>query len=354
LAGLYYSLAESGEAKHGAIMGARWSGPAVSRSLTRSTEVKAKYESIAALPVRIQLEGATNALTIITARTCPVRRPYLSTYTSLDCTYCIRTHYTHCARIHPSIHPSIHPRIHSCCLSPAMALFRDFSFSAPSPLNACHEAERAAMNCSPTSKPAHVQADALYNYDSDYDSDCPPRRPLTPCTMGDLAQILTKHCLTIDTSVSACPPGLLTPPSDCDDQPAPRPTYSRISSSVLRMQRQTNSRLQCCASQARGISNLVRMLEQEDQCTVTLPSSSSSSASSTSSSPISTSLSTCGDDEAISMTYPCPPQANAPAFQSQQFLWRAGDRRDDCVRVSKTVRMRRRSSKDRDSTQKRR
>jgi hypothetical protein len=226
----------------------------------------------------------------------------------------------------------------SAPLHAAMSLFRDFSFGAASmPLQADHEAERAAMNCSPTSKPAHTD---MLRYPTS------PSRPLTPppCTMGDLAQILTQHCLTIDTSqpASVCHQGPPTPPSDCDDQD-PRPTYSRISSSVLRMQRQANSRLQCSSSQASRISNLVRMLEQQDQCTLSSPSSSA---------PTSTSASTCGDDEAISMDYHCPLSASAPAFQFQQPLWRAADRRDNCVRVTKTVRMRRRS-KDRDSAQKR-
>jgi hypothetical protein len=236
----------------------------------------------------------------------------------------------------PNTIPPPHSRLHFS--TPAMSLFRDFSFgAASSPLQADHEAERAAMNCSPTSKPAH--ADPLHFPTS-------PSRPLTPppCTMGDLAQILNQHCLTIDTSqsASACQQGPPTPPSDCDDQ-GPRPAYSRISSSVLRMQRQANSRLQCSSSQASRISNLVRMLEQQDQCNLSSPSSSAST---------STSASTCGDDEAISMDYNCPLLVSAPVFQFQQPLWRAADRRDNCVRVTKTVRMRRRS-KDKDSSQRR-
>ena len=237
--------------------------------------------------------------------------------------------------IHVQHHTTTPPHSRLLFPSPAMSLFRDFSFGAASlPLHADHEAERAAMNCSPTSKPAH--ADPLHFPTS-------PSRPLTPppCTMGDLAQILNQHCLTIDTSQSpsACHQGPLTPPSDCDQ--APRPAYSRISSSVLRMQRQANSRLQCSASQASRISSLVRMLEQQDQCKLS-PSSSSASTS--------TSASACGDDEAINMDYNCPPLASAPAFHFQQPLWRAADRRDNCVRVTKTVRMRRRS-KDKDSSQ---
>lgn len=219
------------------------------------------------------------------------------------------------------------------------ALFRDFSFQAPpSPLLADHEAERALMNCSPTSlptTPAH-----------------PYSRPLTPppCTMGDLAQLLGGQNLFISTSraqpMAAGPP---TPPSEQDTFPteqldplAARPTYCRASASIMRMQRQANSRLQCCSSQARDISRLVRMIQDEEQCNVADTASRSASTSA---------VTQAGDDEGIDMDYDCSLRVTEPLFSRP--LYRAGDRHNDSVRVSKTVRMRKRSSTAKETKERR-
>jgi hypothetical protein len=208
-------------------------------------------------------------------------------------------------------------------------MFRDFSFDPASPPSyEAYEADRAAMNVSPTSKPASQQ-----HYLS--------RPPTPPCSIGDLASQLNQQSLRIDTRVHAGCSGPLTPPSDDDYaiEPvyaAPRPTYSRVSASLLRMQRQSSSRMQCSSSYVRDISRLVQMIEEEEQCTINeVTSRSSSTCTSTSSS-----LSVAGD-EGIHMEYDLPSQGIEALAGMPQ--WKAGDRRDSCTRVARTVRMRKRS-----------
>jgi hypothetical protein len=185
------------------------------------------------------------------------------------------------------------------------------------------------MNVSPTSKP-----DAYQHYLS---------RPQTPpCTIGDLASILNQQTLRIDTSVKDRCAGPLTPPSDDDDAcAAPRPTYSRVSASLLRMQRQSNSRMQCSSSHARDISRLVQMIEEEEQCTISEVTSRTSSTctSASTSSTSSRSCSTSGD-EGIDMEYDTPVQGFEKLYGMPQ--WKASDLRDNCTRVARPVRMRRR------------
>jgi hypothetical protein len=207
-------------------------------------------------------------------------------------------------------------------------MFRDFSFAPASPpLMAAYEAERAAMNVSPTSKP-----DTREHYLA--------RPPTPPCTIGDLASQLNQQSLRLDTSASSCCPGPLTPPSYDDDaaigpvHAAPRPTYSRVSASLLRMQRQSNSRMQCCSSHVRDISRLVHMIEEEEQCTISEAGSRTSSTS--------TAASSCtSGDEGIDMEF----EEAAPAIEALVGVpqRKAGDVRDHCTRVAKSVRMRKRS-----------
>ncbi|KAF1354374.1 hypothetical protein EJ07DRAFT_132867 [Lizonia empirigonia] len=205
------------------------------------------------------------------------------------------------------------------------ALFRDFSFDAPSPSRADHEAERALMNCSPTSMPAQQ----------------PHGHPLTPppCTMGDLAQLLGGHNLFISTSRSQPATGPPTPPSEDDsfpthvDRHAPRPIYCRASAAILRMQRQAHARLLCCPSQARDMAKLAHMIEQEEQCCVR-PRADSACASNASTSPASR-------DDAINLADEYPRLADSLFSRP---LYRAGDRHNDSTRISKSVRMRKRST----------
>lgn len=237
--------------------------------------------------------------------------------------------------IPPSLQHTEGPKHHTDTMA---ALFRDFSFDAPSPSLADHEAERALMNCSPTSIPTTP----VHPYSR---LPTPP-----PCTMGDLAQLMGGQNLFISTSrsqhIPSAPP---TPPGEDDtfpaeqlDPQAPRPTYCRASASIMRMQRQANSRLQCCSSQARDISRLVRMIQQEEQCNVSDTNARSASASA---------VVSAGDDEGIDMDYDCPLRVTEPLYSRP--LYRAGDRHNDNVRVSKNVRMRKRSSTTQETKERR-
>ncbi|EUC31515.1 hypothetical protein COCVIDRAFT_25219 [Bipolaris victoriae FI3] len=205
-------------------------------------------------------------------------------------------------------------------------MFRHFSFDpVPRPAYAAYEAERAAMNVSPTSP-------ALLPHH-------PSRPPTPPCTMGDLALQLNTQTLRIDSSVACRPTRPPTPDSDCDTSPSspttecvqeqPRPTYSRISASILRMQRQHTSRMQCTSSHARDISKLVQMIEAEKQCTVSPPASTCPPTASS------------ARDEAVDMDYDLPAKRIEATIATP--MWRASDRRESSVRVTKTVRMRKRS-----------
>ena len=201
-------------------------------------------------------------------------------------------------------------------------MFRDFSFDPASPPSfSAYEADRAAMNVSPTSRPETQQ-----HYFS--------RPPTPPCTIGDLASKLNQQSLRIEATVNdPCS----SPPSDHYPiepmQAAPRPTYSRISASLLRMQRQSSSRMQCSSSHARDISRLVQMIEEEEQCTINDVSRTSSTST--------TSSSSTSGDEGIDMDYDLPAQGIETLIGMPQ--WRASDLRDSCTRVTKPVRMRKRS-----------
>ncbi|KAL5119687.1 hypothetical protein ACEQ8H_002293 [Pleosporales sp. CAS-2024a] len=205
-------------------------------------------------------------------------------------------------------------------LSPTM--FRDFSFAPKS--HSAYQADRAAMTLSPTSKPAACQ-NRLARL---------ARLPTPPCSMTDLAAKLHQQNLRIDTQLHHASP---RPPADPLTPPRhhPRPTYSRVSASLLRMQRQSHSRLQCSPSYTRHISRLVHMIEHEQQCTigdVSSPSSSTCSLSSPTSS-----------DEGIDMDFDhIEPHDTDALFDTPP--WKQGHRRDSCARVGRTVRMRKRSS----------
>jgi hypothetical protein len=209
-------------------------------------------------------------------------------------------------------------------------MFRDFSFDRMSPSAfSVYEADRA-MNVSPTSKIT--------------ESNQFPNRPLTPpCTMGDLAVQLDQQSLRIDTNVRCYPPGPLTPGSEEEEGTSPteqtqqeRPTYSRLAASVLRMQRQASSRMHCSSSHVSDISKLAKMIEEEEQCTVSESSSRTSSTSTASRS--------SGDDEACDMDYDIPAQGIEALVGMP--TWRSGDRRESCIRVTKPVRMRKRSKEN--------
>lgn len=227
------------------------------------------------------------------------------------------------------------------------AMFRDFSFNPASPpAFHAYEADRAAMNVSPTSQPAPG-----HHYLN--------RPPTPPCTIGDLASQLNQQSLRIDTSIksdAASSSSPITPPSYADpieplQQSEARPTFSRVSASLLRMQRQSTSRMQCNPSHVRDISRLVQMLQEEEQCTVNDASSQRLlSMSSTSASDSSTSCPAVSEgDEGVDMDYDIPSQNMEALLGTPQ--WRCTERRDSRIRVTKPVRMRKRSG---DKVEKRR
>jgi hypothetical protein len=161
--------------------------------------------------------------------------------------------------------------------------------------------------------------------------------------MGDLAVQLDQQSLRIDTNVRCYPPGPLTPGSEEEEGTSPteqtqqeRPTYSRLAASVLRMQRQASSRMHCSSSHVSDISKLVKMIEEKEQCTVSESSSRTSSTSTASRS--------SGDDEACDMDYDIPAQGIEALVGMP--TWRSGDRRESCIRVTKPVRMRKRSKEN--------
>lgn len=185
------------------------------------------------------------------------------------------------------------------------------------------------MNVSPTSRACEP------NY------LLPSRPPTPPCTIGDLAVQLNQQSLRIDTSLACYSSDPLTPASENNDAASPteqtpqeRPTYSRVAASVLRMQRQSNSRMQCSASHVRDLSKLVKMIEEQAQCTI-------SDSTSRSHSKPAASASTCADDEGVDMDYDIPSQCIEKLVGIP--TWRSAYRRESCVRVTKPVRMRKRS-----------
>ncbi|KAF2128206.1 hypothetical protein P153DRAFT_368077 [Dothidotthia symphoricarpi CBS 119687] len=208
-------------------------------------------------------------------------------------------------------------------------MFRDFSFDQASRSDYAHQAEldddTAICPTSTLLEPENL----------------PSRLPTPPpCLIGDLAHKFTQQSLRINTHIyprhNAHASAPLTPPSDEGAFPteplgqADRPTYSRVSSSLLRMQRQANARMQCCPSRVRDISRLVRMIEAEEQCTVDEPASA---------------LTVDEADEGIDMDYDnSTRRADLVAGLS---LRRSGERRDvGGARISKSARMRRRTRDD--------
>ncbi|KAF2017650.1 hypothetical protein BU24DRAFT_420691 [Aaosphaeria arxii CBS 175.79] len=214
----------------------------------------------------------------------------------------------------------------------ALPLFRDFSFGTPAS-QLSHEADRAAMNVSPTSILAQhpLQSPTI-----------PP-----PCSIGDLTTKLSQnlHVEVEEDPSCAWPPTEVLLAGSSDDltmsnesfQPSPPcQPYSRISTAVLRMQRQSNMRLQCSSSHVKDISKLVeKMVADEEQCSVYDASRSSLSLSPVSSRSSSTSSS---EDEAIGMDYS---QDHIP-LHALHFR-RSSDRLPGTTSITKNIRMRKKS-----------
>lgn len=188
--------------------------------------------------------------------------------------------------------------------------------------------DRANMNLSPTSlSPSISQPPSQYF--------SPP-----PCSMGELAARFNQQSLQVEVDPAYAysshasdeeqtpSPTNTTFPSHILE-PAPRSRHSRVSTAVLRMQRQSNARLlQSSPSHLKDISNLVqKMLEDGDQCQIHAPGSPPSSASSSS-----------DEDEGIDMAHTI---SSTPLFTPSYR--RATDRIPGCALIPKAIRMRRRT-----------
>jgi len=204
------------------------------------------------------------------------------------------------------------------------AMFRDFSFEARHPAAVDVATDRAAMNVSPTTmQPA------------EYFAPLPP----TSSSLGDLVDIFDQQTLQVNVDLD---PSYDIPSADESVEP-----YSRVSTAALRMQRQTNTRLQCRTSHVKDLRVLVqKMVEEDDQCQVsdsTSPTSTSStsetaSLSTTTTTTTTTTTSVSDEDEGVDMEYNSPNPEDG-RFYALKFR-RSGERLPGCSAVSKTARMR--------------
>jgi hypothetical protein len=154
--------------------------------------------------------------------------------------------------------------------------------------------------------------------------------------VGELAHILDRHSLRVEVDPAYEPSTSDYPTSGSEADGLS--TYSRISTASLRLQRQANTRRHCSASHVRDLSKLVeKMIEEEDQCSVSEPSSTASSAPS----------SNADEDEGIDMDY-TPANPDEGLLNTLKFR-RAGDRVGRATAVMKKVRVRKqaRASKSR-------
>jgi len=164
--------------------------------------------------------------------------------------------------------------------------------------------------------------------------------------MGDLAQRFHQHTLHVEVDPAyhfraRYVDEPLTPPGDdfafaglLDHQPQQPSLYPRLSATLLRRQRESNTRMQCSPAHLEDISLLVqRMVEDGDQCRIcdskSRPSSNAFSSDDDD-----------DDDEGVDMDY-TPPSPQEPRVRSLKFR-RSGDRLNGAA-VTKNVRMRRRS-----------
>ncbi|KAF2258434.1 hypothetical protein CC78DRAFT_537809 [Lojkania enalia] len=216
-------------------------------------------------------------------------------------------------------------------------IFGDFSFEAAARQPpSVYEAERAAMNVSPTT----TTALAL--------SPLPARLPTPPpCSIGELAHRFNQHSLRVEVDPAYCRPAYfyepLTPPSDelafhtSFPEPTHQPSYTALSPAELRMRRQASTRMQCSQTHIKDISELVRkMIEEGDQCQTCGPKSRTSYSLSASSS-----SSDVDEDEGVDMDYDPPAVRESPLYGLK--FRRSGDRLVGHAAVSKSVRMRKKS-----------
>lgn len=206
-------------------------------------------------------------------------------------------------------------------------MFRDFSFDAPSRRpSSQHAADSSASSVSPTS-----MLPLPY--------PLPARLPTPPpCSIGELTEALGQHDLRIvvDSSFKAANEPL-TPPSDDVAFPnellprSPPLSTERLNSATLRMQRQANVRMQCSSEHRKDISSLVKkMIDVGDQCRLCIPKSRTPTPPPASE-----------YDEGVDMDY--TPSDSKAEMRFMLSVCRSGERPDGCARVTKSVRMRKKS-----------
>lgn len=166
-------------------------------------------------------------------------------------------------------------------------------------------------------------------------SDDSTRPQTPPPSVADLARDLNRQTLHLQPDNSHCHMFPCDPATHTHThthtRPDERPTYSRIASASLRLQRQTNTSRHCNPSHLEDMSRLVaRMVDDEDQCNVCEPKT-----------PIQSPPSPRNEeDEGIDMGYASP---NPEARHTFPFSFRrAADRVSKSAAVVKKVRMRRR------------
>ncbi|KAF2839310.1 hypothetical protein M501DRAFT_1016389 [Patellaria atrata CBS 101060] len=207
-------------------------------------------------------------------------------------------------------------------------MFRNFSFEAasrhPSDLDA-----HLYMDISPTSTP--------YLPGVPSPRSLPMRNP--PISITELSDRFNEHSIHREPNYTsyfdiASPSSGEISPQYASFTHSRRSsfTYTALSPTALRLQRQRNTRLQCDDAHVRDITSLVeRMIDVGDQCVLSSPTSSTTTSSSASSS----------DDEAPADDFARTRRASTSVIPSHTLRFRrSGDLRTNQERVMKSQRKR--------------
>jgi hypothetical protein len=208
-------------------------------------------------------------------------------------------------------------------------MFQDFSFEQQPA--ASHETERARQHLSPTAMPSEYFTDFSSSaMPSDYFTGLSPPSPLPQAgtSVGELAQILDRQSLHVELDPAYDIP--VPDPAPATSKTEEVPTYSRISTASLRLQRQANARKHCNSTHIRNMSKLVeKMVAEGDQCTISEPRPPTSAPKSPA----------AYEDEAVDMEYN-PINADDEKLYTLRFR-RAGESINRLGAVTKKIRMRR-------------